>query len=97
MSKITINGKTYAIEIDGMGLTYVNGMLVDEFIEMLPMKDIEWLAKYGMGVAQKEPEHFDDIAERIEMPHTVKNQLDKFKVPHIKKEDSKTREDSIKP
>ncbi len=79
MTEIVINGTSHEIEIDNMGLTFVDGVFIDVFLEGLSGEDIAWLAKYGLGVAHNEPEHFDDIAERIEMPRDVKATLDQFK------------------
>lgn len=78
--KMTINGKDYPLTVDAFGLTYVDGKLVDDFMKTLSVEDTEWLARYGLSVVQREPKHFDDIAERIEMPRDLKGKMDRFKL-----------------
>jgi citrate synthase len=76
---ITVNGKKYPLSEGDYGLTLIGGMYLEEFIENLSTEDLAWLAKYGMAIVQNEPEHFDDIADRLEMPQEVKGTLDNFK------------------
>lgn len=78
MNKITINGKTYPLEVDGFGVVTIYGITVDEFLDTLPAEDIEWLAVYGLKTAVDDPEYFEDIAERVEMPLETKELIEGF-------------------
>lgn len=80
MSKININGKSYDLGMDLFNITYIGNKPINEFMKTLSDEDTIWLAKRGMKLIQEEPEHFDDIAERLEMPRELKSTMDGFKV-----------------
>lgn len=79
MSKITINGKDYNFIIDSFGITIVEGKSVDEFLESLPVEDHEWLVNRDLQTIYNEPEYFDEVANRMEIPKKYKDVLDQFK------------------
>lgn len=76
MRTLIINGTRHTLTTDGMGITYIDGLLIDDFMDNLSEADTLWLAQYGMNVAKNEPEHYEDICERIEMPREVKSGID---------------------
>jgi hypothetical protein len=75
---ITINGKEHTIYKDDFGTT-IDGWNIDQFLDQADEATVVWLAEHGMGVVQNNPEYFDDIAERIEMPRDIKSTMDNFK------------------
>lgn len=72
---IIINGKSYEVYIDSFGITYIDGMLRDEWLETLDQASINFLATKGQKVVKEEPERFNDIAERLEMPKDLADKM----------------------
>lgn len=68
MPTITINIKKYELTQDEFGITYVNGLSIDDFMKTLSTEDYNFLVKKGVRTAVEEPEHTKDIIERLEMP-----------------------------
>lgn len=65
--KITINGRDHKVTTDSFGITYVDGLTIEQFLENASIEDVRFLAKYGLNLAQVEPDHAADIADRHEL------------------------------
>lgn len=71
-----INGKSYEITVDGFGVQYIDGMLIDDFYATLSEEDIRYCMNIGIQTALSDPDYFNDITNRHEIP--VKAQNGKF-------------------
>ncbi len=71
MNSFTINGKTYEVMVDSFGVKYIDGLTIDKWVDRIKRDDPEVfkvLVHKGLEIAQNEPDRFEDIADRIEMP-----------------------------
>lgn len=64
---ITILDREYEITTDGFGVKYIDGILIDEFLENASTDILDALAAKGLRTIAKEPERAHDIIERNEL------------------------------
>ena len=77
---ININGTEHEITKDGFGITYVDGMLVDSFLDTLSDDDFIYCCNVGFQTALSDPAAFNDISDRHELPVHVENGIIKVDV-----------------
>lgn len=67
MYRININGKEHKVKIDGFGITYIDGMTIDDFMAEADAETKLFLAEKGMKIISKNPNYAKDIIERHEI------------------------------
>jgi hypothetical protein len=65
--KVVLAEHEREITQDGFGITYIDGMTVDEFMGQCTPEEIKLFAAEGMRMEVEEPELFQDIISKLEM------------------------------
>lgn len=73
MPELIINDKQYMLTLDGFGVRYIDGVELNEWMKTIDAETLAFLVKKGTDVVKNEPEHFEDIAEREEMPMSTRD------------------------
>lgn len=64
---LIINGTQHKLTIDGFGVSYIDGMTLDQYLDNAPLADVQYLAKNGIKIATDNPDYANDISERHEL------------------------------
>jgi hypothetical protein len=62
-----IAGVKHVRSWDNWGIVYIDGMLVDQYLDTASLEELSFFAKEGLRIQIEEPEYFEELKERFEM------------------------------